>query len=311
VLVTGETGTGKEVIAGLIHGLSPRAEGPFVKMNCAALPETLLESELFGHEKGAFTGADRQRMGRFEQAHGGTLFLDEIGDMAPSTQAKLLRVLQDKEFTRVGGTRPLKADVRIIAATHRELEREIAAGRFRDDLFFRLNVIRIPMPALRERPDDVEALAVHFAAQFARELGRPERRLSAAALARLREHRWPGNVRELRNVIERAVLLADGDRIEPADVEVSEAPELPAATDSAERGLSMRDAERALVLSALRRSGFVQKDAAALLGVSRRKLNYMVQRMGIRHPSWRRNRPEAVADAPDEVAELSVRSSSG
>jgi DNA-binding NtrC family response regulator len=300
VLITGETGTGKEVIAGLIHGLSSRAEGPFVKMNCAALPETLLESELFGHEKGAFTGADRTRIGRFEQSNGGTLFLDEIGDMAPATQAKLLRVLQDKEFTRVGGTRPLRADVRIVAATHRELEVEIQAGRFRDDLFFRLNVIRIAMPPLRERPDDVEALAVHFAAQFADELGRPERRLSAAAVARLRAHRWPGNVRELRNVIERAVLLADGARIEPADVEVSELPEA-APAEPADRGLSMRDAERALVLSALRRSGFVQKDAAVLLGVSRRKLNYMVQRMGIRHPSWRRNRPDAETE-PNDIA---------
>jgi DNA-binding NtrC family response regulator len=224
--------------------------------------------------------------------------------MAPATQAKLLRVLQDKEFTRVGGTRPMKADVRIVAATHRDLETEIAAGRFRDDLFFRLNVIRIAMPPLRERPDDVEALAVHFAAEFARELGRTERRLSAAALARLRAHRWPGNVRELRNVIERAVLLADGERIEAADVEVSEAPELPVANESGERALSMRDAERNLVLSALRRSGFVQKDAAALLGVSRRKLNYMVQRMGIRHPSWRRNRPEPDGVPAEEPAEL-------
>jgi two-component system response regulator HydG len=293
VLVTGETGTGKEVIAGLIHGLSARAEGPFIKMNCAALPETLLESELFGHEKGAFTGADRMRIGRFEQADGGTLFLDEIGDMAPSTQAKLLRVLQDKEFTRVGGARPLRADVRIVAATHRDLEREMRAGRFREDLFFRLNVIRIALPPLRERPDDVEALAVHFAALFAHELGRPERPLAPAAIARLRAHRWPGNVRELRNVIERAVLLADGDRIEVADVDVAEAPEPVALREpgAPPRGLSMRDAERTLVLAALQRSGFVQKDAAELLGVSRRKLNYMVQRMGITHPTWRRNRP--------------------
>jgi DNA-binding NtrC family response regulator len=302
VLVTGETGTGKEVIAGLVHGHSPRTDGPFVKMNCAALPEALLESELFGHEKGAFTGADRLRIGRFEQAHGGTLFLDEIGDMAPATQAKLLRVLQDKEFTRVGGVRPIQADVRIIAATHRELEREIRAGRFREDLYFRLNVIRIAMPALRERPEDVEALARHFAATFARELGRPERALSAAAVARLRAHRWPGNVRELRNVIERAVLLADGPVIDAPDVEVPDAPDAiePAAAPAA--GLSMRDAERAMVLAALRRAGFVQKDAASLLGVSRRKLNYMVQRMGIRHPTWRRNRPESLAEEPGSDA---------
>ena len=310
VLVTGETGTGKEVIAGLIHGLSPRAEGPFLKMNCAALPETLLESELFGHEKGSFTGADRTRTGRFEQADGGTLFLDEIGDMAPATQAKLLRVLQDKEFTRVGGARPIRADVRIIAATHRDLEREMRAGRFREDLYFRLNVIRIALPPLRERPDDVEALAVHFVGHFARELGRPERTLSPAAIGRLRAHRWSGNVRELRNVIERAMLLADGDCIEAADVDVAETPEAAVAGESSTgpRALSIRDAERSLVMAALRRSGFVQKDAAELLGVSRRKLNYMVQRMGITHPTWRRNRPalEPEGERPEPESESTL-----
>ncbi len=290
-LVTGETGTGKELVAGMIHGLSARADGPFIKVNCAALPETLLESELFGHERGAFTGADRTRIGRFEQAHGGTLFLDEIGDMAPSTQAKLLRVLQDREFCRLGGSRPLRVDVRIVAATNRDLEREMRAGRFREDLFYRLNVIRIAMPALRERPDDVETLAAHFAQLFAREMGRAERRLSPAAMLRLRAHGWPGNVRELRNVIERAVLLADGERIEVSDVDVADAPEPDIGTENgAAHGLSMREVERSLVLAALARAGFVQKDAADLLGVSRRKLNYMVQRMGITHPSWRRNR---------------------
>jgi DNA-binding NtrC family response regulator len=290
-LVTGETGTGKELVAGMIHGLSARAGGPFVKVNCAALPETLLESELFGHERGAFTGADRTRIGRFEQAHGGTLFLDEIGDMASSTQAKLLRVLQDREFTRLGGSRPLRVDVRIVAATNHDLEREMHAGRFREDLFYRLNVIRIAMPALRERQGDIEALAVHFAQHFAREMGRAERRLSPAAVARLRAHGWPGNVRELRNVIERAALLADGERIEASDVDVADANEPDVGAEATgPRGLSMREAERSLVLSALARAGFVQKDAAELLGVSRRKLNYMVQRMGITHPSWRRNR---------------------
>ena len=300
VLVTGETGTGKELVAGLIHGLSPRADGPFVKVNCAALPETLLESELFGHERGAFTGADRTRIGRFEQAHGGTLFLDEIGDMAPATQAKLLRVLQDREFMRLGGTRPLRADVRIVAATNQDLESEIRAGRFREDLFFRLNVIRIHMPPLRERPDDVELVARHLVAQFARELGRPLRGLSPAALERLRAHSWPGNVRELRNVLERAVLLADGERIDAEDIDLPELPapggglrfEIPAG------GLSLATVERELVLAALRKANFVQKEAAALLGVSRRKLNYMVQRMGITHPSWRRNRSPGEGGSP-------------
>ena len=311
-LVTGETGTGKELVAGLIHGFSARADGPFIKVNCAALPETLLESELFGHERGAFTGADRTRVGRFEQAHGGTLFLDEIGDMASSTQAKLLRVLQDREFTRLGGSRPLRVDVRIVAATNRELEREMREGRFREDLFYRLNVIRIAMPALRERPDDVETLAAHFAQHFAREMGRPERRLSPAAVARLRAHSWPGNVRELRNVIERAVLLADGERIEVSDVEVADAP-APAGCAAAapSRGLSMREAERALVLAALARVGFVQKDAAQLLGVSRRKLNYMVQRMGITHPSWRRNRTPSADEDEEPTAVVEDGSSIG
>jgi DNA-binding NtrC family response regulator len=307
VLVTGETGTGKELVAALIHGLSPRAEGPFVKVNCAALPETLLESELFGHERGAFTGADRPRVGRFEQAHGGTLLLDEIGDMAPATQAKLLRVLQDREFFRLGATRAIRADVRILAATNQDLEREIRSGRFREDLFFRLNVIRIHLPPLRERPDDVEQLARHFVEHFARELGRPQRALAPDALARIRAHRWPGNVRELRNVLERAVLLADGERIEAEDIELPLPPVPtggPLRLEIPPQGISLRAVERELVLAALRRAHFVQKDAAALLGVSRRKLNYMVQRMGITHPSWRRNRSEEteggldVEDAP-------------
>jgi DNA-binding NtrC family response regulator len=301
VLVTGETGTGKELVAGLVHGLSPRADGPFVKVNCAALPETLLESELFGHERGAFTGAERTRVGRFEQAHGGTLFLDEIGDMAAATQAKLLRVLQDREFFRLGGTRAIRSDVRIVAATNQDLEKGMRAGRFREDLFFRLNVIRVDMPPLRDRREDTEELARHFAAEFARELGRPLRALSPGALARLCAHPWPGNVRELRNVVERAVLLADGERIEADDIDL---PAPPAPTGSGVRleippqGISLRVVERELVLAALRRAGFVQKDAAALLGVSRRKLNYMVQRMRITHPSWRRNRsgPEVEGD---------------
>jgi DNA-binding NtrC family response regulator len=214
-------------------------------------------------------------------------------------------VLQDREFTRLGGSRPLRVDVRIVAATNRELEREMREGRFREDLFYRLNVIRIAMPALRERPDDVETLAAHFAQHFAREMGRAERRLSPAAIARLRAHAWPGNVRELRNVIERAVLLADGERIEVSDVDVSDAPAPEESTASIpSRGLSMREAERALVLAALARAGFVQKDAAQLLGVSRRKLNYIVQRMGITHPSWRRNRtPSADEEDPASPVE--------
>jgi DNA-binding NtrC family response regulator len=294
VLITGETGTGKELIAGLIHGASPRAAAPFVKVNCAALPETLLESELFGHERGAFTGAERERIGRFEQASGGTLLLDEVGDMSPATQAKLLRVLQDQEFQRLGGTRTLRTDARIVAATNQDLEEKLRDGRFRDDLFFRLNVIRIELPPLRERPEDLIALAHHFLRRFADGLGRPLRGFSEPALERIRAHPWRGNVRELQNAIERAVLMAEGPRIACRDLSLfgdrvpSDAdgwrPELPP------EGVSLREVERQLVLEALRRTGYVQKDAAVLLGISRRKLNYMVQRMGITHASWRRNR---------------------
>jgi DNA-binding NtrC family response regulator len=297
VLLTGETGTGKELVAGLIHAESPRSGRPFVKVNCAALPETLLESELFGHERGAFTGADRQRAGRFEQADGGTLFLDEIGDMTPATQVKLLRVLQDGEFHRVGGNRPMRCDVRIIAATNHDLEQRVREGGFREDLYFRLNVIRVHLPPLRERGGDAVALAVHFLAQFATELGRPRARFGDEAIARIREHAWPGNVRELRNAVERAVLLSDGDDIRAEHVGLAPPaipgwqPELPAG------GLSLAEVERAVVLEALRRARFVQKDAAALLRVSRRKLNYMIRRMGITHPSWRRNRNEAAPRA--------------
>jgi DNA-binding NtrC family response regulator len=289
VLLTGETGTGKELVAGLIHAQSKRGDRPFVKVNCAALPETLLESELFGHERGAFTGADRARVGRFEQADGGSLFLDEVGDMSGATQAKLLRVLQEREFHRLGGTRVLRSDVRIVAATNQDLEAAVAAGRFREDLFFRLHVIAIHLPALRERGDDVVRLAAHLLAESARELGRPRLALQPAALDALRAHPWPGNVRELRNVIERAALMAEGESIGPEDLALGcDAGESAAPLASAD--LPLAELERAAVLAALRRSGFVQKDAAARLGVTRRKLNYMIRKMGITHASWRRNR---------------------
>jgi DNA-binding NtrC family response regulator len=297
VLLTGETGTGKELVAGLIHAASPRASRPFVKVNCAALPETLLESELFGHERGAFTGAERLRAGRFEQADGGTLFLDEIGDMTPATQVKLLRVLQDGEFHRLGGTRPLHCDVRIVAATNHDLEERVREGRFREDLYFRLNVIRVHLPPLRERGADLEALAHHFLEEFSKELGRPGLRFGAEALACIRGHRWPGNVRELRNAVERAVLLSDGEEIGAEHVGLGASaapgwqPELPVD------GLPLEEVERAVVLEALRRARYVQKDAAMLLRVSRRKLNYMIRRMGITHPTWRRNREECDARA--------------
>jgi two-component system, NtrC family, response regulator HydG len=294
VLLTGETGTGKELFAGLIHEASTRGDGPLVKVNCAALPETLLESELFGHERGAFTGADRRRVGRFEEASGGTLFLDEVGELSPAIQAKLLRVLQDQEFHRVGGTQTLRTDARLVAATNVDLEAEVRRGAFREDLYFRLDVIRIHLPPLRERPEDIVELAHRLQSELAGWAGAP-RGFEGDALARLCAHRWPGNVRELRNAIERAQLFAPGPRIRAADLTLTKAgrladpetwrPELPPP------GWSLRDWERALVEEALQRTGFVQKDACRLLGVSRRKLNYMIRTMGITHGRWRRNRP--------------------
>jgi DNA-binding NtrC family response regulator len=309
VLITGETGTGKELIAALIHRSSLRADGPLVKVNCAALPETLLESELFGHERGAFTGADSRRIGRFEEASGGTLFLDEIGDTSPATQAKLLRVLQEQEFHRLGGTHVLRTDARIVSATNQSLEELVAAGDFREDLFFRLNVIRIHLPPLRERTEDLVALAHHFLQLFAKELDRPVHGFSEEALERLRAHHWPGNVRELHNTIERSVLLADGQRIGAVDVSLSSTPIRTAphswTPDLPAEGVSLAEVERRLVLEALRRAGYVQKDAARLLQVSRRKLNYMIQRMGITHPSWRRNRGEEADAVMDPTSEPS------
>jgi DNA-binding NtrC family response regulator len=288
VLLTGETGTGKELLAGLIHAASPRSGGPLVEVNCAALPETLLESELFGCERGAFTGADRQRSGRFEEASGGTLFLDEIGDLKASTQVKLLRVLEAQEFRRLGGTRALRTDARIVAATHADLPRAVQEGRFREDLYFRLDVIRIHLPPLRERPEDLVPLAHHFLRELSAPDGAGVVGFECEALERLRRHSWPGNVRELRNAVERALLLARGTHIRAGEVVLGEparmAPEAPAASRS------LADAERALVLEALRHSNYVQKDASARLGISPRKLNYMIRRLGITHPSWRRNR---------------------
>jgi DNA-binding NtrC family response regulator len=222
VLVTGESGTGKELVAQMLHRSSPRAAGPFVAVNCAALPETLLESELFGHEKGAFTGAMTQRKGRFEQANKGTLFLDEIGEITPSTQKKLLRVLQERSFERVGGNTPVKIDVRVIAATNRDLLSEAQSGAFREDLYYRLNVINIHMPPLRERKDDIPLLVEHFLARQANGGAPAARQISAAALEQLTAYDWPGNVRQLENTIERAAVLAQGAPITPDHLHLDE-----------------------------------------------------------------------------------------
>ncbi len=215
VLILGESGTGKELVARAVYHYSRRSDGPFLAVNCAAIPEALLESELFGHEKGAFTGADRKRIGKFEQASGGTLFLDEIGDMTPLTQAKILRVLQGQEFERVGGSEPIRADVRVIAATNRDLEKMAAEGTFRGDLYYRLNVFTIRLPPLRDRGDDLPLLVDHFVRRFGRELGKEVREVSPAAMEILRRHPWPGNVRELQSVIKQALLATTGPVVLP------------------------------------------------------------------------------------------------
>lgn len=213
VLITGESGTGKEVMARYVHAKSKRATGEFVALNCAAIPENLLESELFGHEKGAFSGAVARRIGKFEQANGGTLLLDEISEMDPRLQAKLLRAIQEREIDRVGGAKPVTVDVRLLATSNRDLEEEVSKGNFREDLYFRLNVVNLQLPSLREKPQDVPALAEHFAVKYAEANGMPARPVSAAAMQRLKAHHWPGNVRELENAMHRAVLLAQGDEI--------------------------------------------------------------------------------------------------
>jgi transcriptional regulator with GAF, ATPase, and Fis domain len=290
VLLTGESGTGKEVVARLIHGGSPRAGRPFVAINCAALPETLLESELFGHERGAFTGAVGSHAGKIEQAQGGTLFLDEVGEMRPQVQAKLLRVLQEREFHRVGGSRALRADVRVIAATHRDLGEAMRRGEFRADLFYRLDVFAIHLPPLRQRREDIPLLAEAFLAELGARLGRASR-LTSDAVGCLLAHPWPGNVRELRNAIERALLLCDGGAITRAHLPKPPRPragdESPAAgtvDGVAPPGgdLDLRAVDRGFVERAYRAAGGNKSRAARLLGLSRAQLLSRLQRYGIR-----------------------------
>ena len=275
VLLTGESGVGKEVLADVIHAWSGRSAGPLVKVNCAAIPETLLESELFGHEKGAFTGAVAQRIGRFEQASDGTIFLDEIGDMSPSLQAKLLRVTQDGRFTRVGSNKELQTSARILAATNRILEDQVKAGLFREDLFYRLNVVELNIPALRERPDDILPLAAAFIAEFSN--GRA--RFSPAVAAGLKRYPWPGNVRELRNAMERAALLCRGELILvehlPARVRAAAETSEPSPPTDPER---LGEIERQAIVQALRKHDFNRTETAKALGISRRALLYKLQR---------------------------------
>jgi len=277
ILLTGESGVGKEVLADVIHAWSARAAGPLVKVNCAAIPETLLESELFGHEKGAFTGAVAQRIGRFELANGGTIFLDEVADMSPSLQAKLLRVTQDGLFQRVGSNTELHTNARILAATNHDLEQAVSAGRFREDLFYRLNVVELNIPPLRERREDILPLAQRFLAEFTQ----GKARLSAAVTDCLARYGWPGNVRELRNAMERAALLSRGELILPEHLpsRLRAAP-VPAETAAlpaeAER---LEEVERQVILQTLRKHDFNRTETAKALGISRRALLYKLQRL--------------------------------
>jgi Nif-specific regulatory protein len=290
VLIRGESGTGKELIANAIHYNSPRARAAFVKLNCAALPDNLLESELFGHEKGAFTGAITQRKGRFEQADGGTLFLDEIGEITPAFQAKLLRVLQEGEFERVGGGRTLKVDVRVIAATNRDLEAEVRAGDFREDLYYRLNVMPIRMPALRERIEDIPDLARFLVDKVSRMQGR-ELSITDSALRILMRHDWPGNVRELENCMERAAVMSeqgiiDRDVIELTGLNVAALASEPLpSTPSKTATIDFNDPdldERERVIAALEEAGWVQAKAARLLNMTPRQIAYRIQTLNIK-----------------------------
>jgi DNA-binding NtrC family response regulator len=291
VLIQGETGTGKELVARAIHEASARRDKPLIKVNCAALPTGLVESELFGHEKGAFTGAVQQRRGRFELADGGTLFLDEIGEMPLEAQAKLLRVLQEREVERVGGSRPIKVDVRVIAATNRQLEQQIDAGRFRSDLFYRLNVFPLTIPPLRERRDDIPMLIAHFATRMARRLGRDDAKLPAGFVDHAKAYDWPGNIRELENLVERALVLADGHSgdlkdffgmapVEP--VRAATASGLPAVTGTLE------DVERAHILRTLEATRWQiegESGAAFRLGINPSTLRGRMRKLGVRKPA--------------------------
>ena len=286
VYIHGESGTGKELVARAIHARSKRPGGPFVKVNCGALTETLLESELFGHEKGAFTGAVKRKLGRFELADKGTIFLDEIGDVTPGLQLKLLRVLQERAFERVGGEETIKVDVRVLSATHRDINAEVAAGRFREDLFYRLHVVPCSVPALRERKDDIPRLVAHFIVKLAPRTNPAVSKITDSALARLGAYAWPGNVRELENVIEQALVFAEGDAIDvgslPAVVRGG-LPENALALPSSEMSLPdlLEDLERQLIQRAYDKSGGVKTETARLLGIKTSALYYKLEKYGI------------------------------
>jgi DNA-binding NtrC family response regulator len=284
VLLCGESGVGKDLIARAIHHHSPRKDRPFVKINCTALPENLMESELFGYEKGAFTGANTTKPGKFEQADTGTVFLDEIGDVPPGIQVKLLRILQEREFERLGSNKTRRIDVRVIAATNADLRAALEEGRFREDLYYRLNVLPINIPPLRDRKEDIPFLARHFVRKIAPDLGSPAGGVSEAAIEKLMTYHWPGNVRELENVIERSLVLGTGETLEPEDIRLDMAPASarPAASNSfLPEGLTLDEYEQALIRESLRRANGNKSQAARLLGLTRNALRYRLSQMGV------------------------------
>ncbi len=292
ILLTGETGTGKSFLSGAVHFNSRRQKRPFIKINCANIPEALLESELFGHEKGAFTGANKTRIGRLEQGDGGTVFLDEIGEMTRDLQAKLLRVLEEKSFERVGGNKTIHSDVRIICATNRHPEQQVQEGKFREDLYYRINILRVHLPPLRERTECIEPLAHFLLEKSCRNLKKRMDGFSPEALVGLKGYDWPGNIRQLANVIERAVIIEESQYIQVQNTTLPEPlhrepePESPAPRLTH----SIKDHEKEMILKTLEQSLWVQKEAAKLLGITPRTLNYKIEKFGITHPHWRKNR---------------------
>ncbi len=318
ILITGDTGTGKSFLSGTVHFNSPRRKKPFVKINCANIPEDLLESELFGHEKGAFTGADKQRIGRFEQAGGGTIFLDEIGEMNLRLQTKLLRVLEEKSFERVGGNKTIYSDVRIIAATNKDLVEQVELGLFREDLYYRINVLPVSLPSLKERKQCIQPLAEILLDKFCKSTHREILGFRRESMEMLIEYDWPGNIRQLANTIERAVILEDGREIRAENLSlptrkmrkaVRKTAESEMSADEKEiretgkRGgklLSLADQERELILQVLEECLWVQKNAAAKLGISPRALNYKINKLGITHPHWRRNKRQEERETEKE-----------
>jgi len=284
VLFTGESGTGKDLAAKVLHYTSSRAAKPFVNITCSALPETLLESELFGHERGAFTDARQQKRGLLEQADHGTVFLDEIGEMTGPLQAKLLRFLEEKTFRRVGGAMDIRVDVRVVAATNRNLEDEVRQGRFREDLFYRLNVLPLKLPPLRSHLEDVPALLTFYINIFNREFKKSVQGVSPTALRLLASYGWPGNVRELRNAVERAMLLAGGDTLEPADFPIAASERSSHMLELPAGGLKLDEVERSLVLQALQRTGWNQTRAAKLLGLNRDQIHYRIEKFKLEAP---------------------------